>query len=167
MGAVDTLGESDGGIRERDYLGPVSPNDSGFESHELPTSVQPETRSPSGHRVEDPWPPGAGGELGGELHGRQPVGSKGADVDAEGVSIRGEVRELLEGMEHGGRSAGGEKGVGHQVHGHEVGDALDKRRSPPHFGEEGPGDAGPVCGGFSHRSRCSDRSIYQIGRAHV
>ena len=55
------------------------------------------------------------------------------------MSLRSEVRDFLEGVEHGGRSAGGQESVGHQIHGDEVGDALDERFSLPYSGERRPG----------------------------
>lgn len=59
------------------------------------------------------------------------------------MGLRSEVGDFLKGVEHGGRSAGGQESVGHQIHGDEVGDALDERRRPPHAGEGLPGFVGP------------------------
>lgn len=56
------------------------------------------------------------------LHGREPGGGERANIEDEGSDARGEVGELLNGMEHGGAGASREECVGNDVHGDEVGD---------------------------------------------
>lgn len=47
-------------------------------------------------------------------------------------------------MDHRRRCAGGEEGVSHEVHGDEVGDALDQRRAGADQGEEAPCSLAPA-----------------------
>lgn len=61
----------------------------------IETDGHAEVGSGDGDRVEDPRPSLLGGEGGGGLHGEDPVGGEGANVDAEGVCVWGEIRDLL------------------------------------------------------------------------
>ena len=128
---IDYLGSARVGFRgiewERDDLRGVSSDDGGLETEQFPAGFEAEGRGVGGDGVQDPGRAVRVADLGGGGHGGKPGGGESADVDVEGVDAGCEITELLDGVEHGGGGAGGKERVGDDVHGDEVGDALDER----------------------------------------
>lgn len=121
-------------VGEREDLGAVPPDDGGAELEQREASLHPESGGGGGDGVEHPGAAGGGGGA----HGGEPVLGERADVYVHCVAARGEVGHLAEGVDHGRGGARGEEGVGSDVHGDEIGDALHQRCPRADGGEEGP-----------------------------
>lgn len=142
------LTRSNWGISKSKNLRPISSNNSWPHPNKLTASLQPEPARPGRDGVEHPRLARPPRLLRRRPHRRQPLGGERADVDAEGGDARGEFGDLPERVDHGRRRAGGEEGVGHEVHGDEVGDALDEGWLGSDGGEVGPGCWTPLWGGL-------------------